>query len=673
MKYAYSSFVLILLLSVMSSFDAGAQKLKDISKADLQAVAHDLYPDANAAFLSHKGQLFMEYNTSKGGFQFRYDVHDRIKFYNDEGIEEYGNREIGFYEQDKKVREIITSIKATVYDIEGNKIVKHKLAKDDVYEEKVSDKWKTKKFALPNLRKGCIAEIKYSITSPFIRVSPKWYFQYSIPVDLTTMRTAIPEYYSYDAPVTGVVPFEVKQSEQTKSISYTVKTNNATSYNNSRKMSQERLNYSDKVKEYTAVNVPPITNEKFVTNINNYRSSIVMELATSKFPQSPINYYTVSWNEIAEDLNEISAFGKRSKDKSKDVKAMYKAIGAEDAPEVFAVKAYEYLQKSFAWDKTFRLFTDRKVSTMIKEQSASSAELNLLYISLLRMHGMEAYPVVLQTRDAGFININYPTMGKLNHVIAGINIDDKLVLADLTDRDIPFGQLPTYSLNLFGVKIFDKTAEPFNVQNPNQSKSKFMGSYKIDPAGAINGEVICKLEAYSATIARRKIKNSSGDTNLTSEDAETIISDSKIQNQDNRYDALKVEYNTSTEDFIDIIDDQLTVTPMQAFALDESPFEIENREYPIFLNNTSNSLYHMTYEIPEGYTATYVPEPLKLSLGDDIGSYYFNVQQVGNKISIIRKYKINSDIISTEVYPGLKAFYELIIEKESDQIVLKKS
>ena len=121
------------------------------------------------------------------------------------------------------------------------------------------------------------------------------------------------------------------------------------------------------------------------------------------------------------------------------------------------------------------------------------------------------------------------------------------------------------------------------------------------------------------------------------------------------------------------INGKLYVSPLMFLTFTENPFKQEKREYPIDYGYPTEVKYTISIELPQGYAVESIPKPINLVTGDGIGSFKYSIANVGNKIQLSASATINFAIVSVEYYEVLKDFYQKIIEKESEKIVLVKS
>ena len=116
----------------------------------------------------------------------------------------------------------------------------------------------------------------------------------------------------------------------------------------------------------------------------------------------------------------------------------------------------------------------------------------------------------------------------------------------------------------------------------------------------------------------------------------------------------------------------LYLNPLLMYRIDENPFKLENREYPVDYSSTFERIYMCRITIPAGYKIDELPQPKLLALPGNAGRYTYSVTQVGNLINVVSNFQINKSIFTQEEYPGLREFYNQVVAKQAEEIVLKK-
>jgi hypothetical protein len=105
---------------------------------------------------------------------------------------------------------------------------------------------------------------------------------------------------------------------------------------------------------------------------------------------------------------------------------------------------------------------------------------------------------------------------------------------------------------------------------------------------------------------------------------------------------------------------------------DENPFKTEKREYPVDFVNTFEEFYMAKIAIPEGYAIEELPQSKIFALANNAGRYTYNLIQTGNVLTLISSFSINKPMFIQDDYHHLREFYNLVIAKQAEQIVLKK-
>ena len=107
-------------------------------------------------------------------------------------------------------------------------------------------------------------------------------------------------------------------------------------------------------------------------------------------------------------------------------------------------------------------------------------------------------------------------------------------------------------------------------------------------------------------------------------------------------------------------------------ATTENPFKLDNREYPVDFGFPKSNKITVNFKIPEGYQVTSVPENMAIGLPDGLGTFKYAIKQQGNQLQFSSSTDINASIIPPNYYAALKAFFDQIVVKQSENVVLAK-
>jgi hypothetical protein len=122
----------------------------------------------------------------------------------------------------------------------------------------------------------------------------------------------------------------------------------------------------------------------------------------------------------------------------------------------------------------------------------------------------------------------------------------------------------------------------------------------------------------------------------------------------------------------EIISGKIYVNPLLFFAFKQNPFKQEIREYPVDYEYPNLKKYSIYIQIPEGYKVETLPKPAAITMEDNLGSFKYLINNTENGIQLSVVEQINTAIIPAEYYSMLKDFYQEIVKKETEKIVLVK-
>lgn len=646
--------ILVLLFPVLvfsQDYDLGKVTIQELNQKQ-----HPTDTSAVAAIIFDKGKTYFNYNLDEG-FYLMTEIETKIKVYKKGGLD-WANKEIPYYVGGNTLENVIIN-KAFTYNLVNGKIEKTKLTNDGEFKENVNKKWKTVKFTMPNVKEGSIIEYKYTIKSPYFSNLQDWKFQKSIPVNYSEYKTLVPEYFTYNFYSRG----SVKLNSETKSKSNTVELSD-----------RNRMTYLETITIVNANDVPAMIEEEYSNNIENYLSNIQYQLATIKYPNELLKTFSETWEDVAKNINSNDTFGEElKKDNYFEDEYISLVNGKNFTDQEKITVIYDFVKKHYKWNETFGVYTDVGVNKAFKEKVGNVAEINFTLIAMLRKAGIKANPVLLTTRSQP-INL-FPTTTAFNYVICGVEIEDKIIFLDATDKNLKQDVLPTRALNYVGRLVRENSSSmEVNLSPKTHSKSTTMIYATIDNDG-IKGnikEVLTQNRAYSFRDKNSSISEDAYLENIEKNMPGFEVLEYKIENKTNPEEPLKEDYNFISTNEIEVINNKLFFKPLLFFAIDENPFKHEKRDYPIDFKYPLHDSYTITYNLPQGYVVESMPEKINIAMEDNLGSFSFLIGQTGNKIQIVSNFYINSAIFSAEYYDTLKTFYNQVFLKMNEKIVLKK-
>lgn len=645
----------------------------DPQKVTIEELSQKKHPtdtSAVAAMLYKIGSVRFDY-TQHDGFNIVLDVEARVKIYKKEGYE-WANHSIPYYISGNE-QEKVRIIEAVTYNLVDGKITKTKMKSDGEFDEKKNRFMGVKKITLPNVAPGSIIEYHYTISSPFLSELPDWTFQDAIPVDFSQFQVSIPEYFIYSVNQQGYETVETKSEKGSSSITITNKERSG-GYVTQTTFSNDKIDYQLNKTTYTTRNLPAMFDESFVNNIRNYITMVTHELSSVHMPNSPFKNLSTDWPSVVKTIYDNDNFGAELSKTGyfeNDVDALLKGL-TTPAEKISAI--FSHVKSSVKWNDYYGYYCNDGVRKAYKDKAGNVAEINLMLTSMLRYAGFDANPVLISTRSNGISF--FPNRNAFNYVIAGVDVNGQRILLDATEPFSVPNVLPTRDLNWMGRLIRkDGTSEEIGLMPSKLAAENVSVTCLIKANGDLEGKMRRQFADHKALSYRRFAVGKAEEQLLESlehENDQIQISDYKRENDREISLPIVETFAFSKTGAADVIEDKLYIDPLLFLAYESNPFKQEKRLYPVDFGFPSLSKYTVVLQLPEGYAVESLPSPMNLSTGDDIGSCKFNSAANGNTVQITFTETLGQPIVSAEYYPILKEFFQKVVEKQHEKIVLKK-
>ncbi|MBT2161985.1 DUF3857 domain-containing protein [Zobellia barbeyronii] len=666
--------VLLVLLAISFSGNAQEFKFGKVSEEELKETFNPRDSSATATVLYRSKDIRFNY-IQGAGFSVVTEVFERIKIYDKAGFD-YATVSQSLYRNNNDI-ETVSGLKAYTHTLKNGKIEKSKMEKSAIFTTELNKYRNEEKFTLPNVKEGCVIEYQYRITSPFYYSIDEIALQYDIPIKQQEISISAPEYFVFKPNMKGYLAVNPKYSTKSDKINFTNKSRTTSGGGwgvTSTEYSGQSIDYKVNITNYNMTNIPALKEEPFVNAMNNYRSSVNYELQYVKFPQQLQENYTTTWEDVIKKIYESDNFGGQLKS-TRYFKDELEVLRGETSTETELMGAiFSHVQGRMNWNNIYGYYVDKGVKTAYKEQSGNIADINLMLTAMLQEAGLSASPVLVSTRSHG-VPMS-PTREGFNYVIASVEIDGNLILLDATNKYTRPNLLPTRALNWFGRKIQkDGSIVLVDLFPKNLSEESVQLSINLKENGSIEGKVRHSNRDYNAYLFRNKYANSVEDDyleKLENKNNGMEISDYSIKNKGSMGKPVLESYSFSLDNQADVVGDKIYFSPLFHLAMNENPFKLEKREYPIDFSFPWREKYTVNIAIPEGYKITSLPESANMTMVDNIGGFQYQVLDNGTAVQLRVDVKINQAVIAASYYNGLKELFKNIVEKQTEKVVLSK-
>jgi hypothetical protein len=618
-----------------------SQKLElgKVTIEELKQKNHTIDPNASAAIIFKKGMTSFR-TTSDGEWILDTKTEYKIKIFNKEGLEQ-GNQSFAFYTGGTTNEKISISDAAT-YNLVGDKMEKTKLKSEGEFVEKINESWSVKKLSFPAVSEGSIIEFSVTKSSPYVTHIDDFYFQTDMPIDNLRYILQFPEYFKFNTIITG---YEQIKHEHTGS------------------------NHI-----YTATNVPAIKDEDHVINSNNYTSILKLELSSISYPGEIQRDLSLSWDDVVRNIFENQNFGGELKKRDYFDEDLKKILAEAKSNKEKIAFIYDFVKSKMTWNDNYGIYTTDGVKKAYKQNTGNVAEINLILVAMLRSAGIEANPIIISTRSNGVAI--FPNRTAYNYVAVVVEDQESLLFLDATEKKLLPGMLPLRALNWVGRVIRDNgSSYTENLYRVQPSKENNIVLATLEENGVMNGKLRKQITDYYAYLFRNSKANINKEMYIESLENKyqgLEIGEYKVDNVNEIYKPIVEEFSFVDKGNVEIIGNKIFMNPLTFLTIKENPFKAETRKYPIDFNFPAKDSYNFSIKIPAGYKVDFLPEPVSVNLIENLGHFKFNVSYTNNQIQAIVNYEINTFMISEQDYGALKQFYEIIVNKLNEKIILSK-
>jgi hypothetical protein len=116
----------------------------------------------------------------------------------------------------------------------------------------------------------------------------------------------------------------------------------------------------------------------------------------------------------------------------------------------------------------------------------------------------------------------------------------------------------------------------------------------------------------------------------------------------------------------------LYLSPVSEFLEEQNPFRHETRTFPVDFGTQQDETLMITLRLPADYELAERPKPSQVELPDGGGRFFYNVAVDGATVNITSRLSLRKPVYPAEEYVYLRELYRLMLEKQSEKLVIKK-
>lgn len=333
-------------------------------------------------------------------------------------------------------------LKGSTYNLENGAVVETKLDPAQVYVTQNKEDHLVR-FTLPNVKEGSIIEVSYDCQYYSHDSPDTWYFQSRYPVLWSQFTMQVPGFFAFAVLPRGYYKLNVTQKETSGSWRWRQKADAALGYaahEESGSMSAHIMNYS-----YTMRNMPALNPENYTSSWRNFASGVEFQLAAVNFGSDESHKKEIipTWPKLQEALMKRSDYGARLLEDNFYLKEVVdKIVADKKTNREKATAIFYWMEHAMGRKPENHLLGRTPLKKAFQERKGTSTEINLLLVEMLRAANLDAWPIILSTRDHGYTYPDYPLYAQYNYTIAWLNLPEGPVMLDASESGLAFGKLP---------------------------------------------------------------------------------------------------------------------------------------------------------------------------------------------------------------------------------------
>ena len=521
--------------------------------------------------------------------------------------------------------ESVEELKATAYNLVNGKRVKSVLKKSEVKTEQTGDEQYQVSFTIPDVHVGTVIEYEYCLHSQLFWLLHDWYAQREIPVAFARLDMVIPRYLVFNIEEHGIQRLQC--TTEAGSLHYRLESDPLAA--------PKVVNTNHYV--FVGRNLAAIPGDDYTWCPQDHCAGITAELRSYSLRGTMQIDYAKTWEQIDQMVLDTPELGKQLDDHCPLLSDL-KAAGIADIAneEERAVAVFKFVTERVKWDGTYALWP-AEAKTIASKGQGTNADVNLLLIQTLRAVGLQAYPVVLRTRNEGLIPYNFPSIIKLSSFIVAITLSSGAIhYVDASSANGYLDVLPE-PLLVERARVLKKGKKSQWVNLQQLKKSETITS--IEATLTADGKVSGTQTTLYKGLAAQRYRQQQGLNDFAPEVEEKH----------------EISYQGT------VSDGKISIPAFADSSLKEQPFPEVTRLTPVEYPCASTKQVVVSFALPEGYTFAGKPQSTIIVTTDKSLDGRFVTQATDHRMNVRYQFSVNKPAVSEKLYADVRNLYDMLL------------
>jgi len=317
--------------------------------------------------------------------------------------------------------------------------------------------------------------------------------------------------------------------------------------------------------------------------------------------------------------------------------------------------------------------------------------------SMLAQIGVKSYYIIVNATRGVVTKDSPPTPGGFNHMILAIALPEAsyskplpamyehpklghLLIFDPTNEFVPFGQIPPYEQDNYGLLVGEQGGELIHMplSPPESNGINRTAKLKLLPDGTLQGDVEETYVGFNAMLGRMYLQNESETERKKT--IERVVGSSLGNFQLDHYELVNagdidqdliIRFKFSAAHYAKSAGSMMLVRPRVVGELAGAWDPNKPRHYAYDFRAPFLDRDNIEISLPEGFTVDELPDPAKATF--PFAEYVSKTENSGSVLKYTREYKITATQVSMDQMDQIKKLFGQINLDEKNMAVLKKA
>jgi transglutaminase superfamily protein len=329
--------------------------------------------------------------------------------------------------------------------------------------------------------------------------------------------------------------------------------------------------------------------------------------------------------------------------------------------------------------KQEELKPNKSAADVLKHGYGSRDDVTRFFVAMARAAGLRSSVVFVSSRESRLFDKDVLTFGQLDSEIAEVHVSGKTVYLDPGTRFCPYGLVRWMRTGTAAMDMADPGGL-FATPGANNESAIMNRSATVAlrPDGSLKGDLYVSYtggEALERRLSALDTDEAGRKKELEEEVKNWLPAHAKVQltasdGWEKEYEPLTATFEIDLPEFASVAGKRLLV-PVTLFQQNKKKraFKDGPRKYPIYYHYPFTEEDHVTLQLPDGYSAESLIQPLAAKL--PYARFTTTATAAGTRVQMERSLAFNGIFFQPNHYDELKDFFNKVQAGDDQQIVLQ--